>query len=41
LLLATMAVAVAGPVSAEEDMFDGKWHFALTPTCGCRRSMER
>jgi hypothetical protein len=31
LLLGTMAVAVAGPVSAEEDMFDGKWHFALTP----------
>jgi hypothetical protein len=26
-----MAVAAAVPVSAEEDMFDGKWHFALTP----------
>jgi hypothetical protein len=26
-----MAVAAAVPASAEEDMFDGKWHFALTP----------
>ena len=31
LLLGTMAAAAAGPVSAEEDMFDGKWHFAITP----------
>lgn len=31
LLFGMMAVAAAIPVSAEEDMFDGKWHFALTP----------
>jgi hypothetical protein len=30
-LLGTMAAAAAGQLSAEEDMFDGKWHFALTP----------
>ena len=26
-----MIVAAVMPASAEEDMFDGKWHFALTP----------
>ena len=31
LLLGTIAAAATGQVSAEEDMFDGKWHFALTP----------
>jgi len=31
LLLGTMAAAAAGPVVAEEDMFDGKWHFSVTP----------
>jgi hypothetical protein len=31
LLLGTMAAAAAGQVRAEEDMFDGKWHFAVTP----------
>ena len=31
LLIGAMAVATAVPVSAEEDMFDGKWHFALAP----------
>ena len=31
LLLGTMAAAAAGQVGAEEDMFDGKWHFAITP----------
>ena len=30
-LLGTMAAAAAAPVSAEEDVFDGKWHFAVTP----------
>ena len=31
LLLGTAAVAAAAPASAEEDLFDGKWHFSLTP----------
>ena len=31
LLLVTMAVMTAGQVHAEEDVFDGKWHFAVTP----------
>jgi hypothetical protein len=31
LLLVTMGVMTAGQVAAEEDMFDGKWHFSLTP----------
>jgi hypothetical protein len=31
LLLGTIAAAAAGQVGAEEDMFDGKWHFAITP----------
>ena len=31
LLLGTMAAASPGQVRAEEDMFDGKWHFAVTP----------
>ena len=26
-----MSVVAARPVGAEEDLFDGKWHFALTP----------
>ena len=26
-----MAAAAVGQLSAEEDMFDGKWHFTLTP----------
>jgi hypothetical protein len=30
-LLGTMAVAASAPVLAEEDVFDGKWHFAVTP----------
>ena len=31
LLLGTTVAAAAGPVRAEEDMFDGKWHFSVTP----------
>ena len=31
LLLGTIAVGAAPPVSAEEDKADGKWHFSLTP----------
>ena len=30
-LFVAVAVAAAAPAGAEEDMFDGKWHFALTP----------
>ena len=30
-LVGAIGVAAVGPVSAEEDMFDGKWHLALTP----------
>ncbi len=30
-LFATIAVAAAAPVGAEEDKSDGKWHFTVTP----------
>jgi hypothetical protein len=31
LLLGILAAAISVQASAEEDMFDGKWHFGLTP----------
>jgi len=31
LIFGVIAIAPVAPVSAEEDMFDGKWHFAITP----------
>ncbi len=31
LLLGTIVFTVAAPAGAEEDPFDGKWHFSLTP----------
>jgi len=31
LLLAVMSIAAAAPARAAEDMFDGKWHFSVTP----------
>ncbi len=31
LLLGTIAIAAAAPAGAAEDMFDGKWHFSVTP----------
>jgi hypothetical protein len=31
ILIGTMAIGVPGPAGADEDPFDGKWHFTLTP----------
>lgn len=30
-LFATLALAVAAPAGAQENMFDGNWHFSITP----------
>ena len=31
ILFGTVAIGALGPAGADEDPFDGKWHFTLTP----------